>query len=152
MLAPIRTRAVAAVAAVSVCRRVIANRTYYSSSNGSDSLYGSNSTGGYSVYSSVQPISSYEPQPAATASDNGVVAPLSCMNRNARKPGPANHGARPNSNYNRKVSSPEFGSWRHVGLRPGQTPKPRPQPGTPSCVAEVATLSDATKQQPAKKQ
>lgn len=68
-----------------------------------------------------------------------VVAPLECMNRNARKPSPANHGARPNSSYNRKRSSPEFGSWRHAGLRPGQTPPPRPQPGTPSCVAAVAT-------------
>lgn len=59
------------------------------------------------------------------------------MNRNARKPSKANHGARPNSSYNRKSSSPEFGSWRHPGLRPGQTPPPRPQPGTPMTIATV---------------
>lgn len=73
-----------------------------------------------------------------------AIAPLDCMNRNARKPSPANHGARPNSSYNRKRASPEFGSWRHAGLRPGQTPAPRPQPGTPACVAEVAVLGAAT--------
>ena len=66
------------------------------------------------------------------ASPLAVVAPLQCMNRNARKPSPANHGARPNSSYNRKRSSPEFGSWRHPGLRPGQTPPPRPSPARPA--------------------
>ena len=82
------------------------------------------------------------PSPPARALPS-VVAPLDCMNRNARKPSPANHGARPNSSYNRKRASPEFGSWRHAGLRPGQTPAPRPQPGTPACVAEVAVLGAA---------
>jgi hypothetical protein len=141
MLTTVRTRAVSAV----VLRRIAA-RSYYSSSSSSDSVYASSSAGGYSAYSSVEPVAAYSAAPASAS-----IEPLSCMNRNARKPKAANHGARPNSNYNRKMASPEFGSWRHVGMRPGQTPKPRAQPGTPACIAEVVTLSDAAVQQQANK-
>ena len=141
MLAAVRPRAVSAV----VLRRVAA-RSYYSSSSSGDSVYASSSFGGYSAYSSVEPIAAQSAAPAAAE-----IAPLSCMNRNARKPKAANHGARPNSNYNRKMSSPECGSWRHVGMRPGQTPKPRAQPGTPACIAEVVVLSDEAAKQQAQK-
>jgi hypothetical protein len=151
MLACSRARSAAAVSALLSRNSVVASaavapvphRRFYGSSCYGDSVYGSSSDSGYTAYSSVEESSWSAPSSSSAVADshNGAVAPLEAMNRNARKPTPANHGARPNSNYNRKRSSPEFGSWRHVGLRPGQSPAPRMQPGTPACIAEVATLS-----------
>jgi hypothetical protein len=152
MLACSRARSAAAVSALLSRNSVVASaaiapvphRRFYGSSCYGDSVYGSSSDSGYTAYSSVEESSwsaSSSSSSVVADSHNGAVAPLETMNRNARKPTPANHGARPNSNYNRKRSSPEFGSWRHVGLRPGQSPAPRMQPGTPACIAEVATLS-----------
>jgi hypothetical protein len=74
-----------------------------------------------------------------------AVTPIFAMNRNARKPSKANHGARPCSSYNRKRASPEFGSWHHAGLRPGQSPPPRPQPGTPMTMAVSGVTGVAPK-------
>lgn len=120
--------------------RPSASRSY------SSSVYGEYSSSSASVYGEVyaayDSVSIAIPANASSsssshASDNNVRAPLSAMNRNARKPTKANHGARPNCHWNRKRSSPEFGSWHHAGLRPGQTPPPRPQPGTPITIATV---------------
>jgi hypothetical protein len=159
MLACSRARSAAALSALlsrnSVASAAVAavpHRRFYGSSCYGDSVYGSSSDSGYTAYSSVEESSWSAPSSSSSAvadSHNGAVAPLEAMNRNARKPTPANHGARPNSNYNRKRSSPEFGSWRHVGLRPGQSPAPRMQPGTPACIAEVATLSGPAASAPA---
>ena len=75
------------------------------------------------------PDSSYlSPQPV----------PLECMNRNKRRIGKANHGARPCNSVGRKQRTlNNKAGWRQLGLRPGQSRPALKGAGTPAVYAET---------------
>ena len=60
------------------------------------------------------------------------------MNRNKRRIGKANHGARPCNSVGRKQRTlNNKAGWRQLGLRPGQTRPTLKGPGTPAVYAET---------------
>ena len=64
--------------------------------------------------------------------------PLLCMNRNKRRIGKANHGARPCNSVGRKQRTlNNKQGWRQLGLRPGQTRPALKGAGTPAVYAET---------------
>ena len=71
-------------------------------------------------------------------SAESVPVPLSCMNRNKRRIGKANHGARPCNSVGRKrrTLNNKLG-WRQLGLRPGQIRPALKGSGTPATYAET---------------